>query len=658
MSLIQPSFLIGSFIGALGLLCPQLLAQLILEPTIVEERPWEEEEPKLGESGAVSTLRASDWEAAGATSVADALELLGNISNTGFFSNSDTASPQLRGFGEGSALRTLVTLDGLPVSGEDLAIVPWSEQSLGSLGSIRILRGGRSVRYGPQAVAGVIALESDSTTNSVDLQNSLQVAAGSDGYRQLQGRWQQLSQLGKFSFQGEWKEGDGYRENSAFQTQTYNLSWGLPSKDKGIDWTLRLNYSQSDFEDPGALSRQAFLADPRQSLVFDRFFQQERIGLQSRIAKEFTNGITSQLSLQAWRRDRTNQVQELFDESELWGGSGEWTLRLEREIWEVELGVRARVADLDYERFRRADASSLQQVADLSRVTAGAFALVGFDWGTSWKLSGGASWDEYWLSGQGAGRDVFDDRIRQNGSAWEATLEYHFDDSWRAWLRVDRSLRFPVIDEVAFFQGFVSDPPFNLSLQAEEGWGLELGTRWQGDIHRAEVVFFGQQLEDEIFFDALNGVNENLSRNLRYGIETEWSGSLGNWQWAFLQTLQQAEFRSGFDKGRPIPLVPNYLASIRLGWQPIEDLALQISGNYRSNSNDGNDRGIASVIGFEEIPERWIWNARATWEPYENFQLSAQVTNLFDEQHIASAFSGAVFPGAGRQFRLEGRWNF
>ncbi len=592
-------------------------------------------------------------------------ELLSNRAGIGFasfFGNDDLAAPQWRGFGENSQLRTLVTIDGLPVSQSDLSVSPWSRTSLANLEKVSILRGGRTVRYGPSAVAGVIALE---TKTDRELGWESETTFGSDEtFRQrlslstpLSG-WQFGAQLEHFST-------DGYRENSDQESTSASFSFLTPEAVWGKNRVL-LSASRNHFQDPGPLSLSAFREDSRQSLQPDQSLQSESLTL----ANQLTLFLGSDWELAAkgrvGQRQRESDYQGRLTQGDFLDWDGELVLSREGEDWNLELGYRYTRSELDFERSNRGSARG-RQFADLSRESQGAFGIVRWEPNERWAFSAGGSWDRYRLDGQARepndpNNDLrnFSGNTEESEWAYEIGVEWKLTDDSLLWLRYDRSVRFPVLDEVAFFQGFDSPTPFNAELRPETGQGLELGWRQETNEHWTwGATLFGQWLQDEIFFDGFSNLNENLPATERLGAELSVSHKGDCWDAGLFYNATFARFRDGFDDGERVPLVPRHSLSGSLTWHATSSLDLGVEGRFVSQRSDGNDRGeLAQLIQFREIPSYSVWNATARWELNEHCSFFLRCNNLFDEDFISTQFSNGIFPGAGRQFLVGAKLTY
>ena len=641
-------------------------AQFELPETLVTaDREFEKEDEEAVLDGFRTVIDRESLQDATQNSLAEVLGVKAGVPVSSFFGNSDLAVPQLRGFGENAQLRTLVTLDGLPVNRSDLSISPFSQFPVQSLEKVTVLRGGRTVRYGPDALAGVIALESRDEAPG-ETKGSLEVTFGSDqSYRQRLNYATDIEGWG-VGVQLENFRSDGFRERSGQESTSASFSLKSPLADWGRN-RLTVRASRSFVEDPGALSLAQFRNDSRSSQFFDQDFENETILLGNQVKLSLGQEWELTLNGQGSLSRREANVQAQRNMGDVFEGSGEVVASRKGEAWNIDAGVRGRWSTLDFERSQPVGSRTEVQVADLSRASFGGFVTTKWKPSESWTLSVGASWDRFLLGGEATSesdpanpRLNFSDSANDGEAAFELGVELNLTEKSKVWARYDRSLRYPVLDEIAFFQGFPSDVPFNADLQPEKGQGVEIGFSQKGEPGWSlQSTVFAQFLEDEIFFNGFSNLNENLSTTERFGVELQFGWDFDWGELGLFYNYTYARFGGGVDEGRRIPLVPEHSASGSFTWRLRENLNFTVEGSYLSERADGNNRGeIGQLISFRDIPGRVLWNASASWSPWEEVTFFGRVNNVFDKDFISSQFTGAIFPGAGRQFLFGGRYEF
>jgi iron complex outermembrane receptor protein len=660
-------------LGAILLVPPLVAAEpsgSVLAPTVVTARSPVDEEGRqervkdaLESPGNNTVIDRETIEKSASDSVADLLEFQAGVPSRSFTGSSEIGVPVLRGFAEGAQLRTLVLLDGLPLNRDDLAVSPWSQVPLGSLEDIRVLRGGRTVRYGSGATAGVISLTTRQGNSNPG--GTIETRFGSDDSYRQRLAFTMPAAGWTLAGQGNFFQTDGFRENSARENTGLNLSLTSPANGS-VSGRLILSANESAFQDPGPLTRMRFEDDPTQSSRDGDQVETRSLRMAPTLDWKLSPALTLSTRASGFFREREITFRGSSSETESQNYDFESVLRWEREPLVVEAGARGRFGELDYSRTQKIASREETQLANLARDTLGAFVLANLDVGERWDFTAGASWDRYELEvdarnpdDPAAGEKNFSGTASNGDWSFEFGAEYELTANSQLWFRYDRPLRFPVLDEVAFYQGFPSDPPFNAELQPEKGHSVETGYRYEGDFLRASVTGFSQWLEDEIAFDAFENRNENLEDTWRLGGELALGVEGEHWRLQTNYTYTLARFQSGTDEGRRVPLVPRHTVTGSIEWLPTESVTLAMEGSYLSESPDGNDRGdSAQFLDFAPLEERTLWNLRASWEVTDSWTLFGRLDNVFDEQYASSKFSGGYYPGPGRQVSVGGRYEF
>ena len=318
-----------------------VLPEMVVTADVLQE----EQEPETALAGNRIVLDREVLARSTQNSLAEILEVQAGIPNSSLFGNSDLAVPQLRGFGENAQLRTLLTLDGLPVNRSDLSVPSFSQFPAESLEKVTVLKGGRTVRYGPDALAGVIALETRLPTEGRE--GSVELTAGSDEtFRQ---RFS-LSTAGPnwgLGVQGENFTSDGYRDNSESETTALSVILGTHEADWGNQrFTLRA--SRQFYESPGALSLADFERDPRTSTQPDQSFENKTVSLGHRLQLSLSEKWKLEVKGLVSASHREADFQGRLTDGDVLEGSGALVVTREGEVTTVETGVRGRLESVGF----------------------------------------------------------------------------------------------------------------------------------------------------------------------------------------------------------------------------------------------------------------------------------------------------------------------
>lgn len=616
--------------------------------------------------GATTVVGSDRLREAAETSVADILRAEAGLNFTSFFGGAGAGAPQLRGFGENASSRVLILLDGLPMNRPDLANPVWFEFPLAGLERVELAPGSRNVRYGSAALAGVIALESRREVKEAEWHGQASRGSWDTSLLRLNG----LFPAGRGWTSGialDLYESDGWRENSG--TQSEALQWTIASPaDRPWQWQASVSGSRTALENPGGLGTSAYQEDPQQSL-FTRF------GLADQYHNELTSRrVTQQLRYrpdpgQRWQLNaswsgRTRELNMGLGshsdhdlDSFAFDLSHEWTHGKFSGSW----GVRGAHDTLFLERFRDDERRQRFATADLTRSSLGVFGRANAKFSREWTLSGGVSGDHYDLEASALDENAPQDpllsfREGRHDRAWaaELSLDYRPDLSRRFWLRYDRTFRFPVLDEVAGYQGFLLQTPVNSSLGPETGHAVELGGSYEKGPWQVSLTAFSHWLNGEILFDAGENLNANLARTHRVGVESRLSYRGDGWQALLNYTWTRARFLEGPFAGGSIPLVPDHQVGGRIVREIGEDFELQLEWEALSDAPEGGDLRNRNP----ELPGRSLFHLEGRYSLNEDWGLFGRVDNLLDERWASLKFLGQWYPGNGRGFTIGMRGKF
>jgi outer membrane receptor protein involved in Fe transport len=202
-------------------------------------------------------------------------------------------------------------------------------------------------------------------------------------------------------------------------------------------------------------------------------------------------------------------------------------------------------------------------------------------------------------------------------------------------------IRIPTVSEL-FAQGpFGSNP--NLLAMTSRNYEIGAKGKW-ADWLEANLALFYMPVRDEILFvvtDPINffGMNENISRTLRKGVEFTLKGNYRRWVDAFINyTGTKATFETDVllfsgqvTKGDELPLVPRHRVSTGVNVHPLEGLTLSLFGNYVSSQfllGDEPNQG-------KKLADYFVLNSRIA---YDQKYWAAQVllNNMTDRKYSSS----------------------
>ena len=629
-----------------------------LEPIIVYGERLADDD-FIAPPGSDTTITASELAQSGADSVAALLEGKAGLPILSYYGNPGLGSPIIRGFGENASSRTLILLDGIPLNPPDLSSAPWFQVPLSNIEQLKVLRGSRTVRYGSSALGGVISLETKPSYHEVS--GSLESSIGS---------FQSNLYRGKLNLPlGDWSLGlfadhnqsDGYRKHSGFDSTACGASLYTPESDffEGR-WLLSAN--DLSFENPRSLSREQYLDDPRQSIVDDfnqgdQFINENRsLQLAQKLTWKKLHEKKLTLNTSWLHREReSNFGQGSHGDQDLDTWFLEAVLSRDSHPLSWEIGLRSQFDDLHDSRFLDLDRETRLGKAELERFGIGVFALSRYQYNDQLAFTEGISWD-YWSLEARSQDDFFPldpltnflDSVDGQGFGAELSIEYSLNNDWTLWARYDRVYRFPVIDEIAAYQGFILAKPFNADLDPEKGHSLEVGWNYDLAPWRYEGSLFSLWLGDEIGYDYRENLNTNFADTHRIGLENRLHWQSEQLAWSLNHSLTFASYRNGEFNGKDVPLIPRNIFSGQLDWTPVANLSFGLEVLFVDESPEGNDFSNTQ----EYLPSRWLFNSRARWIIRDEIEVYLRADNLFDRQYTSLKFQERWYPGDGRKLSL------
>ncbi len=630
-----------------------------LDPLVVEADEQNEDTVlPLHFAGNATVIGPEAIARSGARSVADLLVSKGGLRLTSATGNAADSSVHLRGFGENSASRALVLIDGRPINRADMASVSWLEVPLARIERVEILRGSHSARFGDNAVGGVINLitKSGPTTSTV-----VEAAGGSDGTLIARASHQDTLDGHGIGFDFEKNLTDGWRENAFSDLESASVRWDK-SLARGIEADLSLSWADERNGFPGPLGKDRYLADPRQSIYArfgqaDQYFSEEtRWRAGGSILLGDRSDLAFELPVSLYQRDLAWNFGPGFHSDNLLETlalSPRLTLR--RDTWSAEAGIQLRRDSLELSQFAEIQRINRTTDASLARDIFGVFASGEWEPLENWHLNAAARWERSSIEAHSSSYIFpadpalnFARTNAESNTAFQAGIRWEPTATLSSWFRYDHLYRLPSTDEIASYQGFPLAIPFNDRLHAETGHNLELGGEWTPGPWTLGLNAFAQWLEGEIAYDYTQNLNTNLADTRRLGLETTVGYETERWSADLHYTALKAEFESGPYTGREVYLVPNHELTATLACRPTECITLQAEYQWIGSSFEGNDL----LNTAEKLPAYDVVNLLVRYEPKPGLSLYCRINNLLDERYATVKYGGLWYPAASRQFLL------
>ncbi|CBJ45762.1 TonB-dependent receptor PqqU [Erwinia amylovora] len=599
----------------------------------------------------------------------------------------------VRGFGSRSmyGVRGVrLYVDGIPATMPD-GQGQTSNIDINSLGKAEVLRGPYSALYG-NASGGVVNIDTLSGSQPATLEagtyfgsfgswrNSLKVS-GATGDGSEKGDVNYTLSASRFTTHG-------YRDHSGTQKDLGNGKLGVRVDDVST-LTLMFNSVSVDASDPGGLSAEEYLANPRQSPRGDTFntrksLDQTQLGL--RYQRAFSD--SDRLTLTTWHGERhTTQYQSIPQPPQLKPAHSGGVIVLERKYqgidtrWQHE-GQLAAVpvtltGGIDYETMTEhrqgfQNYSLVSGVATFGEKGAQRRNEKNTLWNldpylqTSWRLTPKLTLDAG-LRYSTVSFDSTDDYITAKNGDDSGSARYHrllpmgalnyaVSDAWNVYLSAGRGFETPTINELSYRSVNGSITGLNLGLKPASSDNIELGSKTRIGYGLLTAALFQTDSDNELVADDNeNGrsVYKNAGETRRRGLELGFDQQFASdWRVKLAWTLLDARYRNETcnvkrictPAGHRLPGIARNMAYASLQYAPESGWHAGADIRYMSNiqANDANDAQAPSyTVASLNGGYRFNWNK---W----SLDLFSRVDNLFDRRYI-----GSVIVNEGNSRYLE-----
>ncbi len=637
---------------------------------------------KVGDPGAAfehpggrTVIDEAELKKSGATGLGEAMRGVPGVKvveSTGT-GNSDTKlNIGVRGLDPRLSSRSTLLLDEIPI-----AVAPYGQPqaslfpvSIFSLESIDVVRGGASVRFGPQNVGGVINMR----TRAIPERFTVAAVSQTDQWGDTMLGLQVGGTKGIFGAEAEYtpRFGEGYRAESAKEIHGGLLKLQLtPSDTLRIKSTTHGWYEESEL--PGGLYPEAYAEDPRQSLRPLDAFSGRRIGSALDLTWQPSTDFQAQvLGYTTWSSRAYRLADRPLSEATLVG-----MLPRTYNVFGVEprIAWRFRLAGMTHSLsagYRRAFEAAHYGESTLDRNTAEE--EIKRDDDAQLAADAGYVEDEVGL---------FSDRVRLNaGLRIEDVRIARRDNLRQELIAADYTALLPagsiswVADpRVTLFASYArsfGSPQFlqialasaDEALTEELADTVELGARAQ-DLgpFGGELTGFHMRFQDQIEFG--DTTFENIGETTHTGLEA----ALSFWPGYWVEALDGLEFEAGDTfllteivagpyEGNELPYAPRHSVWWEAGWESEIGLSVSIDGWWEASqfSDERNTVAETSTGGAGLIPAFMVWNVRAGWnapiDEHWSIDLRAGVKNLLDEAYWyrSDDVNEGILPSRSRTF--------
>lgn len=652
--------IIASLIG-LAFAMPTFAAENInLDDVVVTATRFSE--PTTSAAPNIKIISNEEILSSPATNIPDLLKMQAGINVTSLYGNQGIdATVDMRGFGDATAVsNTLILLDGQRLNSVDSSNIQWASIPLQAIDHIEIIPGGGTILYGDRAAGGVINIITDKSGKE---RVSITATLGSYGYKGLDGYVAGNFGDAYFNTLVHTADGNGWRENTASNLWSINGRGGLnfSQGEAFIDYAI---YRVANGL-PGSINTNTFNTDPKSAR--NLFDSQTKDGYRIRpgLSVKLTENIEFATEFSASQENQHFDYVSSNFASDRTADTYSFTPRLK---WAHGFGNLSSASVLGYDyyygeinadyhgNYANQAANQTSQAIYLqnnTKLTSKVDLSIGL---RQQRVNQDASQEEYApyfypaISGN----------AKKSKSAYEFGLTYH-EANWNTYAKLGNSFRFANTDELFGFDPLTFEPIFSGNIiKPQTAQNQEIGASFNQGVLDGKIAVYHTNVTNEIGYDGVQSINTNFDPTRHQGIEAEFGWQvLDNLKAKISYALNDAEFRSGINKGHALPLEPKNSAHAQLIWNRLS------YGKYVAQINYVGERYTSGDFANDliKLPSYTTMDLRANWD-LKPVTLSLTALNIFDKKYspyaIFSAFRNDYFyfPADGRTLYFSARYDF
>ncbi|MFM9912650.1 MAG: TonB-dependent receptor [Methylophilaceae bacterium] len=579
-------------------------------------------------------------ESSGATSLYDYFAQHTSINILPNFGNKVTPQIDMRGYGSGSGYQNIVvTVDGQRLNNVDLVPQFIGAIPLGDIDRIEITKGSGSVMFGDGASAGSIQIYTKARTGI-----SVSASAGNHGAASgfvsagVSEKYFDLSA----SVAHDSDDGLARADITNHRDSTRNNAQRIKLKIKPID-TLRVNLeasnSSTDTRYINPLTLAQFNADPRQAV--GTYTHQAFTSRLWRVGGEFDVTPEIKLSVNRSQEDKVSDFISFANKSNYNYTSNDIAVQYQGDSLAATLGVQT------------FDGLRIGATNNTSKDNIGVFAQAEYRF-DNFSVSAGARREkidyEFVPTVGAALKDT------RHLNAWDIGANYRFNSQTSMFANYNQAFQAPDIDRFFTFLG-----TFNGFITPQKSRTLNLGVNHNVTNNRFKFTVFRAELDNEIYFDPVSGINTNIDQSHKYGLEAQ-----DQWQitdklssslvYTYTRAIMdKATQGAGAFDGKNLPGVPEHGVTASLNYVPLPNTNLNVSHTWRASAYAINDFSN----NFTQRQSNYQSTSVALSYQYKNMQWFAAVNNLFEHENALFVQDDAIYPvDYSRQLRIGMKADF
>ncbi|MFH1488598.1 MAG: TonB-dependent receptor [Pseudomonadota bacterium] len=584
----------------------------------------------------VAVISAGEIRASGARSVPEVLRNLGGVMVRDLNGNGNNQIVDMGGFGASADRHVAVVINGRRVNPIDQSGVRWTLIPVENIERIEVLYGSGSVLYGDNAMGGVINIITKewSGVQQVEAEGAIGNQDTMKGQVRVDFGKTPLGVQLDFSTYTT----DGYRERSETDRRHFH---GKITSDVTDEVTLffEMDAGKADFHFPGSLAEAQQDHDRKQAVNLEDEGKDQDISAVMGLRADWGEKGRWNFTFSHRNEDRESDLASWwsymdFDVSTT-GVNSQFILEKPWAGHDNRLTLGMDFYDTEYDAYRGPFKSARTNHYDHSKTTLAGYIQDEFNLTEALLLNAGLRYEKPWIDLSSAiGGSLTEDTYDEGEWAMNLGIAYSFQPQSKIYGRIYRSFRYPVVDEyTSLFTGAI-----NSELKQETSIGYEAGIRFAiSPQFVSNLRVFWMDVDDEIAWNSLTNRNENLD-------ETRHRGGEVGFRYQAISKLTlfaggaytNAEFAKGANKGKNIPLVPEWTANTGVEYLFPFGLKTRVQYNFVSERYFGDDLENAQkkMSDYQTVDMYLSYR-------YKILEVFFNATNIFGEKYTDFAFYSA-----------------
>ncbi len=583
----------------------------------------------------VVVFTQEDIKKTGVKTLAELLENIALVTGKDLTGNPIQRSVDLRGFPQGTEVIVFlngVKLNNIVDNSVDLEIVP-----INIIERVEVYSGALAPFYGGGAIGGVINIitKKGEAIPRIDLTFASGKFDTFDRDLSFSGSKGDFSLFSSLSLQNS----KGYRENDGYQLKNGVLN--LRYKIGEDELSFLAKYTGETISVPGSLTEEEMKIDRKQSPFnqYDNTRGRHKIYALTYLRKFDEH---NSLSFEIIRRERNNDI--LTTGRFLSGFQTHSNEFLNEFIGEYDSKVPLRKGNLNFSlsmEYSNGKNSSEGFYTDfygneISKATSNkvneklfggffnlSYILPRWKFDAGWRVdSNKYEYEDYLFSKNNTNRSF-------NENCKRVSVMHFISQENSIFLAFSEGYKIPSITELFSYPGFYSNPDLKPSRVND----YEAGYKFIGENSRIKITLYKMYLRDEAVFVLTNpilfiGMNENIGKSIREGIETNFSFDLKNdFELELSATLRKSEVTKGPYEDEEIPMTPKTICSAFIT-KRIEKFLINLGVRYVSSQYLDND--LENVT--EKLPSYTVMSLNLRHQK-GHFTYNFSVENLLDREY-------------------------